>query len=210
MDKVRLRPARQGDAADLAGLIDLASEGLTRHFWARMAAPGEDPMAVGAARAARDEGVFSWRNAVVAEIGGAVAGGAVIVRLEAPELLDALPPIARPLQALENLAPGTLYVNMLAVYPAYRRRGVARRLLGDAEALARGSRGLSLIVSDGNAPALSLYAREGFAEAARRPMVKEDWQNPGHAWLLMLKPAKACGGDFKSAAGSATLTSGGF
>ena len=138
-----LRPARPGDAADLARLVELASEGLAGYLWARMAAPGED--AAGRrrpARAARDEGAFSWRNAVMAEIGGAVAGGLVTYRIgEAPEPLDALPAMFRPLQALENRAPGTQYVNVLATYPAFRRRGVARALLAEAERRGRARAG---------------------------------------------------------------------
>ena len=39
----------------------------------------------------------------------------------------------RPLQGLENRAPGTHYLNVLATYPAFRRRGVASRLLAEAE-----------------------------------------------------------------------------
>ena len=47
------------------------------------------PFAVGTRRAARDEGAFSWRNAVIAELGGAVAGGLVAYRIgDAPEPLD--------------------------------------------------------------------------------------------------------------------------
>ena len=81
-------------------------------------------MAVGARRAARDEGAFSWRNAVIAELGGAVAGGLVAYRIGPdPEPLDDVPPLFRPLQALENRALGTHYVNVLATYPEFRRRG---------------------------------------------------------------------------------------
>ena len=75
--ELRLRPARREDAADLARLVDLASEGLTSYIWAEMAEPGEDALAVGVRRAARDEGAFSWRNAVMAELDGSVAGGLV-------------------------------------------------------------------------------------------------------------------------------------
>jgi ribosomal protein S18 acetylase RimI-like enzyme len=184
-----LRPARRGDAEDLARLAELASEGMTSHVWSGMAGPGEDPMAIGARRAARDEGAFSWRNAVLAELGGRVAGGLVCYRIgEAPAPLDGLPAMFRPLQALENRAPGTEYVHILATLPAFRRQGVATRLLGEAARRGAGSRGLSLVVADGNLPARRLYAALGFAEAAREPMVKEGWRNPGRQWLLMLRP----------------------
>ena len=47
----------------------------------------------------------------------------------------------RPLQALENRALGTHYLNVLATYPEFRRRGVASRLLAEAERLGAGARG---------------------------------------------------------------------
>ena len=141
-----------------------------------MAEPGEDVWAVGARRAARDEGAFSWRNAVIAEIDGAVAGALVSYRIGPdPEPLDDLPPMFRPLQSLENRAPGSHYVNVLATYPAFRRRGVGRALLADAEQLGAGAPAMSLIVADGNAAARRLYAALGYVEAARAPIVKEDW-----------------------------------
>ena len=49
-----------------------------------------------------------------------------------------LPAVFRPLQALENRALGTQYVNVLATYPEFRRRGVATRLLDEAERQGRG------------------------------------------------------------------------
>jgi ribosomal protein S18 acetylase RimI-like enzyme len=185
-----LRPARAKDAADLARLADLAGEGLPAYLWAKLAEPGEDAFAVGARRVARDEGSFSWRNAVVAEIGGAVAGLLVTYRVgDAPEPLDDLPPIARPLQELENRALGMHYVNILAVYPGFRRRGVARLLLAEAGARGADARGISLIVADRNAPARRLYAACGFREVAEAPMVKENWRSDSDTWVLMVKPA---------------------
>lgn len=187
---VVVRPARREDAGDLARLADLAGEGLPRHLWARIAGPGEAPEAVGRRRAARDEGAFSWRNALVAELGGVVAGAMAVdaIGME-PEPLDGMPAIARPLQALENRALGRLWVAMLATYPACRRRGVAARLLAEAETLAAG-RGLGLIVADGNEAARRLYRAAGYREAAQEAIVKEDWPCASSDWILLLKPGR--------------------
>ena len=76
----------------------------------------------------------------------------------------------------------------LAVYPEFRRRGVARRLLGEARRRA-GDDALSLIVASANTPALSLYEAFGFVEAARLPILKEGWACASEAWVLMVKPA---------------------
>jgi ribosomal protein S18 acetylase RimI-like enzyme len=182
-----LRPATREDAHDMARLGDLAGGGLSRHLWTRQAEPGEDPLAVGARRAARDDGPFSWRNAVIAEVGGATAGMLVTYRVgDAPEPLEDLPPMFRPLQALENRVPGTTYVNMLATYAAFRRRGVATALLAEAERQADGG-GLSLIVADDNLDARRLYRGLGFVEIAEEALVPEDWVTSSRAWVLLLK-----------------------
>lgn len=184
-----LRPATPADAADLVRLVELASEGLASWAWAQMAAPGEDPVAVGLRRVARDEGSFSWRNAVMAEFDGTVAGGLVTYRIpDEPGAIDTLPPAFRPLQALENRAPGTQYVNVLATYAAFRRQGVATRLLAEAERLAAGG-DLSLIVAGENATARRLYEAFGFAEVARETAIAGAEVGPG-GWVLMIKPGR--------------------
>ena len=96
----------------------------------------------------------------------------------------------RPLQELENLAPGTWYVNVLAVLPAFRNLGLGGRLLQRAEETCRacGRRGLSIIVSGANQGARRLYERAGYREAATRPMVKEGWVNEGRNWVLLTRP----------------------
>lgn len=186
---IEIRPARRTDAHDLARLIDMAGEGLPAHLWAGMAAPGEAALDVGMARAARDAGGFSWRNAHLAVIDGAVAGGLVSYRLgRAPEPTGDLPAIIRPLQVLENQAPGSHYINAIATYPSFRRCGVGAALMAQAQALAAGAPSISLIVADANEAALRLYASCGFAERARAPLVSNGWQCAARHWLLLEKP----------------------
>jgi len=95
-----------------------------------------------------------------------------------------------PLQELEDLAPGTWYVNVLAAYPDERGKGYGRALLGIADRLAAAGKrpGLSIIVSDANTGARRLYERCGYREAARRAKVKEHWQAAGSEWILLTKP----------------------
>jgi ribosomal protein S18 acetylase RimI-like enzyme len=191
---IELRPARREDAADLARLVDLAGEGLPSYLWAGMAEPGEDAFAVGVRRAARGGGEFSWRNAAMAEIGGAVAGALVSYRIgDQAEPIDGLPPIFRPMQALENRALDSHYVNVIATYPAFRGRGVATRLMGEAERLGSEAAEMSLIVADGDEPARRLYAALGYSERARAAIVKYGWTCASSAWVLMVKPLPAAG-----------------
>jgi ribosomal protein S18 acetylase RimI-like enzyme len=182
-----LRPAGEADAAVLAVLINEASHGLALHAWTRTAEPGGDPWAIGIALQAERAREGLWT--VVDEGGGPVAG----LQVWPPGgggPSSARSPTTAPFLALRALAPGTLYVNVVATLPEARGRGFGTRLMRLAEevAAASGLPGLSLIVSDANPAARRLYARLGYAERASRPMVKDGWDGPGEEWLLMVKP----------------------
>ncbi len=185
------RRATPADAHALTELVNFASEGLAHYAWSKVAGAGGDPWAVGRERVARGAGSFSYRNAVVADEGGTISASLVGYPLpDRPEPIpDTMPAMFVPLQELENLAPGTWYVNVLAAYPAQRSQGRGSALLGVAERLAAdcGCRGLSIIVSDTNAGARRLYERHGYREAARRTKLKEDWDNAGKEWVLLTK-----------------------
>ena len=100
-----------------------------------------------------------------------------------------MPALFVPLQELENLAPGTWYVNVLGVVPRHRGKGLGAQLLGFAEESARGRglRGLSVVVSDANDGARRLYERCGYLLMAEREMVKEGWRHSGRRWLLLTR-----------------------
>lgn len=185
-----IRKATRRDAAALARLVDLAGEGLPSWLWARSAEEGEDAFEVGQRRAAREEGGFSYRNAHVIEVDGQVAGMLLGYRLPDPyevgDLSD-LPEVVRPLVELEAQAPGSWYVNAVAVFEAFRGRGYGTQLMDLAERLARGSGAdqLSLIVAEQNDGARRLYERLGFEVCARRPGSSEAGFSHEGDWLLM-------------------------
>ena len=103
-----------------------------------------------------------------------------------------MPAMFVPLQELEDMVPGTWYINVLATLPAHRGRGYGRELLELAESLCsdQRKRGLSLIVADTNEGARRMYRQNGYRDVAFRPMVKERWQHPGADWVLMQKDLK--------------------
>jgi len=189
--KPPFRGATIDDAPVLAELVNQAGDGMPLYLWGRMAQPGETAWDVGRRRAARAEGSFSYRNATIIERDGQCAG--CLIGYEIPDhpepIADDLPAMFRPLQELENLAPGTWYVNVLAVRPQHRGKGLGTKLLGLADERARilAKRGLSVIVSDANLGARRLYERCGYREGARRAMVKEGWENAGTRWVLLTK-----------------------
>ena len=191
VDQPFCRRARPSDAVALAELIDIAGDGVPSAFWARIAAPGESAMEVGRRRAAREEGAFSYRNAVVVDLGAGVE--AALLGYPLPDrpgpVPPDLPPEFVPLHELESLASGTWYVNALATYPFRRGQGHGTRLLGVAERLARarGRPALSLAVVDANLGARRLYERLGFRTMASRPLPRGDWPGPGEHMLLMIR-----------------------
>ena len=192
------RPARPEDDSALAELVNMAGEGLPLYLWAGLAEPGASPWEVGRQRARREDDGFSYRNAVVLEHRRRVIACLIGYPLpDEPVPIDygQLPAMFAPLQELENLAPATWYVNVLAVYPLYRGQGYGTRLLASAERLAAaaGRRGLSIIVSDANAGARRLYEGRGYRPVTARLMVKEGWQNPGNNWVLLVKPLVSVG-----------------
>jgi ribosomal protein S18 acetylase RimI-like enzyme len=192
MAGIAIRPATLRDATDLAAFVDMAIEGIASHFWSEMAEAGQSPSEVGRARAMREEGAFSYRNAHIAEIGGAVAGALVGYLIDDPVDLsgiDQMGQFARDLTLLEAEAPGHWYVNVLATYPEYRGRGVGSALLAQADklGLAASAKGMSIIVASENIGARRLYEKAGYREKASRPLVAFPGFKRGGAWVLLTK-----------------------
>lgn len=188
---MRIRKALASDAAHLARFINMAADDLPLHFWKASVGPDGDPWAWGLERAARETGSFSFRNAWLAEVEGAVAACLLGYPAETDPgpIAPDTPAIFVPLLELEALAPGTWYLNVLATYEAYRGRGCGGALLTEAEGVARaaGLGAVSLIAADTHRDALRLYTRRGYREVARRAVVKGDWQVDATEWILFVK-----------------------
>jgi len=190
-----IRKARASDAPHLVRFINMAADDLPLHFWRKTVGPEGDPWALGEERAVRETGNFSYSNAWLAEVDGAV--GACLLGYAAedePGPIDPdTPPIFVPLLELEALAPGSWYLNVLATYEAFRGKGLGSALLAHAEeiAVAAGHDTLSLIAEDTHQDALRLYVAKGFQEIARRPVVKGGWIVGASEWILLTKPVGA-------------------
>ncbi|MBW4709054.1 GNAT family N-acetyltransferase [Roseobacter sp. YSTF-M11] len=185
--------ARRSDAAALADLIVIAGDGLPLVLWEQMREGDETAMDVGRRRAKRDAGGFSWQKSDVVRDAEDLVISALVSyplkqRTPAPDIAQASA-VFRPLLALENLAVGTWYINVLATFEHARGQGAATALLQHAETRARtsGYTALSLITGDVN-PARKLYESLGFVEVAREEIVKSGWSYDGTEWLLYRKP----------------------
>lgn len=131
------------------------------------------------ALAERTDTQYSYKNSFIALApDGRVAGalvcydGALLLPLrraffnEAKERLGITFP--------DDLPPETdaseIYLDSLAVFPEWRGKGIARKLIDAAAARHRDAgKPLGLLVEDGNARAQNLYSRLGFREQGRRP-----------------------------------------
>jgi ribosomal protein S18 acetylase RimI-like enzyme len=189
------RPATKADASALAVLVDIAGEGMPAYMWGSLKAPGQSVLELARDRAARDSGGFSWRNAVVAEIDGEIAASLVGYRLDDPydlHVLDETPEIVHPLVRLEAKAPGSWYVNVLATFPEFRRRGIGGQLLAIAERMAReaAAPSLSVIVASWNEDAARLYGRAGYSVFASEPAILFPGCPHKGDWVLMVKSLK--------------------
>lgn len=189
---MHIQAATKADAPDLARLINLAGEGIPEYLWAAMREGKENPLEVGARRAAREDGGFSYRNARVIRRGGHVAGMIIAYRLDDPYdigNLDDCPEVVRPLIELEARVPGSWYVNAIATDTAYRGQGIAKRLLQEAEARAEenGVSRMSLIVASENLIAKTLYLGLGYDRLASRPVIDCPGALHGGDWELLIK-----------------------
>jgi GNAT superfamily N-acetyltransferase len=190
-DDVTIRPATAADCRRIAELFQISSEGVVDYIWEQLKPeyPGLSPLEIGERRYRRESTPFFYGNGLIAEHAGEAIGMLHAFVLEAQEGPPGpVDPVLRPYVELE--VPGSFYIAGLAVLPEYRGRGVGTRLLAAARERARalGAPELSLIVFAANAGARRLYAREGFQEIDRRPIVPHPLIAQTGDALLMTAP----------------------
>jgi ribosomal protein S18 acetylase RimI-like enzyme len=189
---MEIRDARATDASQLAHLINLAGEGIPEYLWRAMIEGSESPLEVGARRAARSEGSFSYTNARVCIERDAMLGMLLAYRQPDPFEVGRIadyPEVVRPLVQLEARAPGSWYINAVATFEQYRGRGVASRLIADTElrAAAGSCDRVSLIVASENVGATRLYEHLGYEVTDSLPVATYPGCLHGGNWVLMVK-----------------------
>jgi ribosomal protein S18 acetylase RimI-like enzyme len=190
---VEIRKAGIDDCHAIAELAQIAGDGIPGYFWADSQRPGQTLEATGAELLKSETDNFSYRNALVACEDGDVAGMLLAYRLPSAEENQEdpfnFPEFVRPLIELEQCVAESFYVNMLAIYPRYRGRGVGSALLAEAErlALAANCDLISIAVFASNPQALNLYQRLGYEKIEQRAVVACDY-HPATEVLLLTKP----------------------
>lgn len=164
--EVIYRPARPDDVAPAAALMEQAGGDVLR-FVLDEIAPAVDVRDLLAHMFAGQDNECSHKHCIVAETGGAIVG---VVNAFPTELLKDMPDETlsvreRHLKARTKLKDdGSYRLNMIAVDPGIRRRGIASGLLRGvhARAMAEGYRRVSLHVWADNEAACSFYRASGF------------------------------------------------
>lgn len=121
--------------------------------------------------ASRDDSQYSYRNTIVCEVDGCVAGGACgYAGKDLKRLREALFADLRehglpvPEGLTEETGEGEFYIDSIAVFPEYRGKGIASKLVGAMERRAAdaGIPVTGLLVDTDNPAAERLYTRLGF------------------------------------------------
>ncbi len=177
---IELRPATVDDIPHLARFLQMAGGGLMDAVYHDLI-PGKSTAEIMEHRYTNEETSSWYRNYWVATYQSQVAGGLNLFPADDPRnnWSDPLVPKERtavyePFKHLE--APGSLIINVTAVDPEFRGKGIARRLLHLArkQAKDRGFSTLSLHVFEQNEEAVKLYLSFGFEIIRRTPIVPHD------------------------------------
>ena len=189
---VTFRAATRDDSRNIAELFRISSDGVVDYLWMTLAPeyPGLEPVEIGAARYASEEGNFSFTNCLLAEREGEVIGQLCTYPVEASaeDTDEPVDPVLEPYGRLE--IPGTLYISSLALFEGFRGMGLGTQMISIArdQARERGLDALSLLVFEQNAGALKLYEREGFREVDRAAVVPHPLINHTGDVILMTTP----------------------
>jgi len=152
--KLSFAVATESDAPELAALHAAVAEDLTKRFGAGFwsSSPSERGIVVNMRKP-------RFSRTLIARSRGHIAG-ALRLHTKKPWAIDT---------AYFTAAKQPLYLTGMAVHPKFRRRGVGRLLLKEAEAIARAwpADAIRLDAFDSAAGAGDFYARCGFREVAR-------------------------------------------
>ncbi|MGP9822642.1 GNAT family N-acetyltransferase [Salinarimonas sp. NSM] len=190
-----IRPATPADARDVALLWDMANAGHVASVFARVADGARSWLDAAAAEIARPSGEMSWKNAVVAEAGGAVVGALVALRLAeriSRVALMRLPPDQRAHYELLARVHGAFLLRDIAVLPDHRGRGIGAALIdaGVARARAAGCDALAVTTHETNAVFRRQLGKRGFREIDGTPVRQHARYAPESRWILLTRPVE--------------------
>ncbi len=189
---VHYRSGRKGDSRELAELISLSSGGVVDYLYHGVF-PGRSPVRIIADILEDDIYPITYKNAIVAEHKGLIAGMALSFpsRFHGvnPVLASSLPP-----EQLDHMhdfylarVDDSWYADALGVHERFRGQGIGKRLMELTEERAReaGYGVVSLIVFADNTPAVNLYCSLGFRVVRRVELAGNDFIHHTGGCLLL-------------------------
>ena len=187
------RSATEDDCTELALMLDVAGRRLPSYLWSQEVGQGQSYFEYGREAIRTDANRNSYfKNWLVAESQSKFVGAFFGFSVEDPypEIdLDAVPECFRPCIELERVASGCWLLQVIAILPQYRGKGLARQLLDKAESVARdsGTNRIALQVEEVNEIAFNTYMRNGYIEVDRRPYIPFPGSDDTGEYVLMWK-----------------------
>ena len=195
----RLRPAQQEHAFGLADRSLMAGHGFLNVLYENVFPDRRLEGIIVERRILNPRSIGHLRHWLVASsLSGEVLGAA---NFFAPAALDEIDPddavpadrggIFEPFRLLDPLTADSIHVNMLAVFPQHRGRGIAHALIDQTLAIAReaGLPAVTLLTFEEDRRLVDYYRRLGFAITGSSPVVPHPYfQHSGNV-IAMLKPA---------------------
>lgn len=184
-EEVIIRPATVCDAPFIAAVVAMAiADEDALHAYC-----GKDYISVLAEVASLEDSQYSYRNALVAEVGGRLAGavvgydGAALHALRSNTLAVVEKRTGHLPHIVDETGEGEYYLDSIAVMPDFRGFGIGRMLLSAFcdKAFAEGHECVGLLVDYDNPNAERLYLSLGFERVDTKPFF-------GHSmWHLQKK-----------------------
>ncbi|MDX2216009.1 MAG: GNAT family N-acetyltransferase [Oculatellaceae cyanobacterium bins.114] len=200
---VSFRVATIDDCYAIAQLFQIASDGVCDYIWSTLAAeyPALTPLEIGAKRYANPDNPFGYKNCLIAESNGAIAGMmtsfATVNAADSSPLETQSTPVDKPISDQPDVlapysleVPNTWYICALALFPEFRGQGIGTQFLKLAHQQAKNHElsELSLLCFEQNVRAFQLYQRHGFQVIGRTPVVPHPLIHYTGDLLLMTAP----------------------
>ena len=190
---LQFRNATEDDCTELALIRDIAGRRMPSYLWSQETGQGQSYFEYGREAIRTDANRNSYfKNWLVAESQSKFVGAFFGFSVEDPypEIdLDAVPECFRPCIELERVASGCWLLQVIAILPQYRGKGLARQLLDKAESVAKdsGTNRIALQVEEVNEIAFNTYQRNGYIEVDRRPYIPFPGSDDTGDYVLMWK-----------------------